>query len=515
MSAPCRIRNPIPMNNRMRRLLAGLLCLLAVNLSLEAAPPRQILIVLDGFRPDYLSESDTPNLTSLAKSGVFFENHHAVFPTVTRVNASSFSTGVYPHKHGLLGNTVYFPEVDPTQGLNTASRGDLERIDKSTAGNLLTAPTLGEILEANRTSLGVFSAGSAGSCFLLNYKVSGGAVMHYSYTLPESLHAEAAEVLGPEPPEGYPNSERNARAMTALIEFGLKRLGNEVCILWLSDPDHTAHKFGMGAPTTVESIRLVDGEIGRLLAHLDAAGERESTNILIASDHGFSTHIGRVDLSTLLASGGIKQSKDSLDAVVAGSAVYIENHDPERIRAAVELLQKTKSIGAVFTRAKEPGSPLGWIDGTLSFDLIRWNHDRAADILVSSNWDEEPNEAGFRGRTHQMGVAGHGTSSPWDIHNTLIAAGPDFKSGVSNPVPSGNVDLAPTVLHLSGIEPPDSMDGRILLESLRSGPDPGSVPVTKTVHEATAAGDDWRYRLELTELEAAGSCYLNRTQVSR
>ena len=42
----------------------------------------------------------------------------------------------------------------------------------------------------------------------------------------------------------------------------------------------------------------------------------------------------------------------------------------------------------------------------------------------------------------------HVSLSPYDMHNTLIAAGPDFKAGVTNSTSSGNVDIAPTVMHL-------------------------------------------------------------------
>ena len=44
--------------------------------------------------------------------------------------------------------------------------------------------------------------------------------------------------------------------------------------------------------------------------------------------------------------------------------------------------------------------------------------------------------AGLRGMVSSGGVAGHGSSSPWDVHNTLIAAGPDLKEGVTIEVPS-------------------------------------------------------------------------------
>ena len=80
---------------------------------------RHLLIVLDGLRPDYVTPELMPNLHALGERGVVFGNHHAVFPTVTRVNAASISTGAYPETHGLLGNSEYFPAVDESQFLDT------------------------------------------------------------------------------------------------------------------------------------------------------------------------------------------------------------------------------------------------------------------------------------------------------------------------------------------------------------------------------------------------------------
>ena len=88
-----------------------------------------------------------PNLTALGKRGVVFNRHHSVYPTVTRVNASSISTGAYPETHGLMGNSVFFPKVDPAKFLDTADRNNLLKIAEA-EGRLLTAPTLGESLQA-------------------------------------------------------------------------------------------------------------------------------------------------------------------------------------------------------------------------------------------------------------------------------------------------------------------------------------------------------------------------------
>jgi arylsulfatase A-like enzyme len=51
------------------------------------------------------------------------------------------------------------------------------------------------------------------------------------------------------------------------------------------------------------------------------------------------------------------------------------------------------------------------------------------------------------------------------MHNTLIAAGPDFKQGWQDDIPTGNIDLAPTILWILGVHH-QPMDGRVLLEAM-------------------------------------------------
>jgi len=68
-----------------------------------------IVFVVDGLRPDSITPEDTPTLFRLRAEGVDFTDSHAVFPTVTRVNAASLATGTQPGTHGILGNQMYVP----------------------------------------------------------------------------------------------------------------------------------------------------------------------------------------------------------------------------------------------------------------------------------------------------------------------------------------------------------------------------------------------------------------------
>ena len=80
-------------------------------------------------------------------------------------------------------------------------------------------------------------------------------------------------------------------------------------------------------------------------------------------------------------------------------------------------------------------------------------------------------------------------------------------------MPSGNVDFAPTFLHLLGLDIPSSMQGRVLHEVLRGGPDPTEATVeTIEVRVENAAGS---YVLTAVSSIVDGRSYLDYTTVER
>jgi arylsulfatase A-like enzyme len=511
---------------RSSAIVLGVVLTTAVALTIAFAPfetraaePRtlHLLVVLDGLRPDYVIPRLMPRLSRLADDGVRFTKHHSVFPTVTRVNASSIATGAYPERHGILGNAVFFPRVDPKAGLDTSNRDHLLRIQQSEA-SLLDVPDLGSIFSAEGRAVLVASSGSTGSAYLLNHRAGSagtrGGILHTEYTSPPELHARVVERLGAPPPAAEPDAGRNRWIVDALLEVGLDHFRPEVVILWLSDPDSTAHERGIGAPQSEDAVRRVDAELGRLLDELARRGLR--TNVFVTSDHGFSTHRAPPDVGSIFAKfRGTTAGGDS-DLVFAGQAVYDRTGSPERVRRLVEALQAQTGVGALFTAPASPGDLRGSVPGTLSFAAARWEHPRAGAILISPDWADDKNELGWPGMSASTGVAGHGSSGRWDIHATLIAAGPDLRAGVQSEWPSANVDLAPTLCRLAGIEVPASMQGRILEEALAGtgASTPKRDPTTSVVRVENQVGTI-RYSLSGHFSAVAGSRYLDYTVVER
>ncbi len=72
---------------------------------------RVIVFVYDGLRADDVTPENMPNYFALARSGVVFADHHAVYPTFTMMNSASIATGTYPGVHGFYGNVVYAPKA--------------------------------------------------------------------------------------------------------------------------------------------------------------------------------------------------------------------------------------------------------------------------------------------------------------------------------------------------------------------------------------------------------------------
>jgi hypothetical protein len=106
----------------------------------------------------------------------------------------------------------------------------------------------------------------------------------------------------------------------------------------------------------------------------------------------------------------------------------------------------------------------------------------APDVLCAMAWDDTPNPHAHAGRSagwDSQYFASHGGISPWEIRNTFILAGPGLKAGLDSAAPAGNIDLAPTLGHLLGLDPPPDQHGRVLAEALLGGLDPADLPVAR------------------------------------
>ena len=489
-----------------------------------------LLFVVDGLRPDGITPEDTPTLCRLRAEGVRFAAGHAVVPTVTRVNAAALATGAQPGTSGLIGNQLYLPDVDPTRALDTGNHRNLLALDRATGGRLLLVPTLGERLHAHGRRLVAVSSGSTGSALLLNPRavagvgavVNGGFDAGTSAAYPAPVGEAILSKIGPAPakPAGGARYDASvAWAERVLREYVLPEMEPDVVINWLTEPDHSQHHGGVGSAEARAALRHDDAEIARVLASLDGLGLADRTDVLVASDHGFTTNGRGVDVTQALVDAGLKAAPDSADVILASSgqavAVHVRDRDVGRVARIARFVQSQDWGGVLFTAGRSPGDRRGAAAGTFALELIHAaTPERGADLLITFPWSSAPNAHGVPGMDLACVSAGarlyasdHGSLSPWNVRNTLVAWGPGFKRGTTVPVAAGNVDVTPTILALLGLDGDAAgLDGRVLHEALADGPDPERVGEETQVHTVNAGG----YRAAVQVTTVAGRRYVDK-----
>ena len=463
-----------------------------------------LVVVFDGLQPAQVTGELMPNLAAFAESGVTFANHHAVFPSVTRANASSMVTGLTPGGHGLSANTLLVSDFEPHQAI-PALEPQLEQVARQT-GRVLLAPTLAEILSQHGQEYMSIGVGTSGNAYLHNpnAQVCGGATIHPEFALPRVLHEDIIARFGPWPEESRPNTPRMAHAVRILTEYILPERDPSVALIWSSEPDKSQHDAGVGSELSNAAVSQADAQFGHILRWLAETGRSGDTDIMVVSDHGYSTIAEVVNVQALAREAGFPPGGEPGGVVVAsnGGAVlfYSSPWDRDTVVRLAEWLIAQPWCGNLTV-----GERVGELQGTLPGVLVGNAGERAPDLTMSLRWRPDANDIGYAGTIYSTGGSPgqgqHGSMGHSEMHNILFAGGPDFKKGLKVDTPSGNTDLAPTILKLLGLPSVDGMEGRALTEAIDGGPDPEEV--------------DWHSDLYSTECPVGDRMYRQQIRLSR
>ena len=473
-----------------------------------------VVVVWDGMRPDFVTKENTPTLWKLSGEGVTFRNHHAVYPSATNVNGTALVTGVYPGKNGVIANHAYRPEIDRRRAIEVETPAAVQKGDELSAGKYISVPTIAELVQraGGRTAIG--TAKTVG--LLLDRQVGFGpsearvknsVTLFAGKTLPSSTLAPITGALGPFPSN---HLQQDTWTTKTLTDFLWKDGVPAFSILWLGEPDLTEHESAPGAPAALSAIKSSDQNLAAVLAALDRHHAREATDVFVLSDHGFSTIERSVDLRKILKDAGFEAKTEFKDEPKRGEIMLAGNggsvlfyvipqaRNATITRRLVEFLQQSDFAGVIFT--KEP------MQGTFGLDQAKIDNQHAPDVVMAFRWNDSKNQFDVPGMINAdwqrgAGKGTHATLSRFDMHNVLITAGPDFRRGQGNDLPSGNVDLAPTILRILGITAPQQLDGRILSEAMTGASIPKPSAETKIVEvKKDFAAGTWRQSLKISRV---------------
>ena len=555
----------------MRRVILSCLVGLSLAGSAQAQPQARnvVLFIADGLRDGMVNAANAPTMDRLMRAGVRFTNTHSLFPTFTMPNATAMATGHMLGDTGQFGNTIYtaFPVPGAGESLTPFLESDpvLGDVDAHFAGNYLNEETI--LRAAHARGLSTASIGKLGPSLVFDHTARSGqdSILVDDSTgrpggipLSEELRTRlgAAGLPTQAPARGTNGQAGTAEtpgtlsanveqqsyfadvATKAVLPLFRERGKPFVLVFWSRDPDGTQHNQGdslgrlvpgINGPTSLAAIRNADTNLATLLAALKEQGLADSTDVILTSDHGFSTISKEsatsfsatlaykgvpkgqippgflaIDLAHELGLGlfdpdakGAKLAADAFpsrangligtdpakpDVVVAANGgsdlVYLPGGDKALARKVVEALARQDYVSGLFVSAA-----LGPIPGTLPLSAIALDGSALTPmpaIVVNfrsfSTGCSDPTTCGVEVSDTglQQGQGMHGSFSRADTRNVMGAMGPSFRAGLASPVPASNADLGKTIAQLLGLTIPGKgqLVGRVLTEALGNGSTP-------------------------------------------
>jgi hypothetical protein len=545
------------------------LCVLLAALPASAQQPHPhnvILFVPDGLRAVMVDPATAPAMSALRDSGVNFANPHSLFPTFTTANASAMGTGHYLGDTGNFSNTIYtgFPVASAGGSVTPFLENDavLGEVDNHFGGNYLDEEA---VLKAARDAgFSTAAIGKLGPVLIFDHTARDGGttiVIDDATGTPSGipLSREVAEALAAAGlPGKTPERGENAKigsatepgttvanvaqqkyvaAAAARVVLPLFKARGKpfVLVYWSRDPDGSQHNQGdslgqlvpgINGPTSLAGIRNADDNLGQLRQALAELGMAETTNIIVAADHGFSTiskesatspaaqveyadvphgklppGFVALDLAAALdlpvwepdaknaqiergqhakwGNGLIGANPDAPEVVVTANGgsdlLYLPKADKDLARRIVDTLLAQDYVSGLFV-----DEALGGFAGTLPLSAVNLAGQaitpRPAIVVNFRSFDTGCGEpvrcaVAVADTRLQQGQGMHGSFSRADTMNFMAAIGPDFKSRFVDPAPVSNADIGKTISHILRLSPPDKgrLVGRVIEEAMPGG----------------------------------------------
>ena len=376
-----------------------------INTPETLSKPYVVLVSIDGFRHDYRDRYDTPTLDRVADTGAVADALIPVYPTLTFPNHYTIATGLYPQRHGLVGNRFY----DPIRGEEYNYR---ERVSVQDG-----TWYRGEPIWVTAETQGMVTA----ALFFVGTEMALDGVRptywtEYDGRLPDDDRVE--QVL-----EWLRLPERERPHLVTLYFSGV---------------DSAGHDAGPVSDEVRDAIRGVDFALGRLLDGIEQLPHGDLVSIVVVSDHG----MGLVDHTLTTDLRAVADMQDARIVVTGTGANLFVGGDRERARQLRDDINGDLHGGRAYLRDEMP-------------DTLHYRSDpRIGDVVVVAS----PGAlVGLRDDSSVTGMHGWSPDDP-EMHGILLARGPEIVKG-ARVRPLENIHVYPLLARLLRVTPAPDIDG--------------------------------------------------------
>ena len=368
-----------------------------------------ILISLDGFAQNYLTQYPTPNLHQLMQKSLVAKALLPIYPSKTFPNHLSIVTGVYPNKHGIIHNKFYDRTLNEFYHLGAG---------KDQPKWLKAKPIWTRAEQHNIKSAIYFWPESEA-------KIEG---VLPSFVMPYNKKT--------------PNLTRVNKIINWL-SLPLKQRPQFVAG-YFSLVDSAGHHFGRGSAELASAIKKTDHLMGVLVAKLKQQ-LGNNFDLIIVSDHGM------VQIPTNAVINWQDQLTKNTEAIIVNGETQLLIY--AKSTKSIEILKqhfiaKAKGQYNVFSQANFPKH---WHWQTMTA--------RTPDLIIDANvpYVFKPQKGDINKATH-----GYDVTKSSDLNAIFIAYGKHFKAG-QHINAFENINIAPLILHLLNINDAKHLDGSFSL----------------------------------------------------
>lgn len=417
-----------------------------------AADRHVVVITIDGLPGSYLDDpkASLPVLRGLARSGATAPGGLIVSnPSVTWPNHTTLMTGVRPETHGVLFNGV----------LERGGPGEPVRVDPARPqSDLARVPLLFDVLAGRgMASAAIFWPCTRGSAGIAdNFPDVTDALDYTTPRLKAELDADG--LLKRYEAGGGPVRDEIWTEAACRI---LRDRRPALLALHLLNLDGIHHAHGPRSAAGYTAASLCDALVGRVLHTLDETGLRDRTTVFVVSDHGFTAVTKNLHPNALLRKEGLLEvsgeggreriTRARVQVISEGGIGMVFLTDPataDADRATVRrLFGGAEGVAALVEPAEYPKYGLP----------SPAEHRGMADLILAAKrgYSVSASAAGDAFVVPGAVTTGsHGyLSTEPEMNGTFVVAGAGIRPGVKLP-PVDNVDVAPTVARLLGVDLP-------------------------------------------------------------
>jgi predicted AlkP superfamily pyrophosphatase or phosphodiesterase len=416
--------------------------------------PHVVVISIDGLMPRTYREPDwnAPHLKALASAGAFADGVVGVFPTVTYPSHTTLITGVNPAVHGIYTNRIVNPLASAEEDWYWFAREIRAR----------TLPSAARGAGLSTAAIG-WPASVGLNTTVLMPELWDAAYSEQSRLL-RALGRPTTLLDRVEAADGHPLPRpMSDAARTEVAAWAIRTYQPALLLLHLEDTDAIQHAFGPDSPQARRAIATADREVGLLLEAIDESDLRNDTDVVVESDHGFTTISSEVHLNAAFAQRGWLRTHSTGRIVdwdvyfqsSGGSGFVYFNHDYGN--------ERRQAVGALLgTLAADPAMGIDRVLGRADIQSLGGDPHAAFAIEMKPGFYSEEDTRQLIGTATMRGGHGYAPSNP-QSQAALIMAGPDV-------TPSGSLGLvkmtaiAPTIARWLHVTLSPEADGPLHVE---------------------------------------------------